>query len=198
MIDVDRRARTGADIAPDRGAAEDGTVRVGSRIVASMLVQGRMNTTTKVLTLVAVVASSFVVGCSSGDGGGGTGSGACTGEGSATFSGTACGGDIVGNWKLVSFGGASCVVSVADTVGYAADGTYSLGGTWKYGDNDTVVTTSGTASSTASYCVQGDYLWTERGTNCGAGSSNTLTVIRKRDCGGSTTPDVGFPDVPGR
>jgi hypothetical protein len=147
-----------------------------------------------ILAVVVVVASSFVVGCSSGDGGGGGGAGTCTGEGSATFSGTACGGDIVGNWKLVSFGGASCVVSVASTVGYAADGTYSLGGTWTYGDGNTVVTTVSGASSTARYCVQGDYLWTQRSTNCGTGSS-TLTVIRKRDCGGSTTPppDTGLP-----
>ena len=156
-------------------------------------------TSLRLLALAAVVASSFVVGCSSGgDGSSANGGGACTGEGSSNFSGTACGGDIVGTWKLVSFGGASCVVSVASSVGYDADGTYSLGGTWKYGDNDTVITTVSGTSSTADYCVQGDYLWTRRGTNCGAGSSNVLTVIRKRDCGGSTTPppvpDVGLPD----
>ena len=148
--------------------------------------------------VVVVVSSSLVVGCSSGGSSGDSSGGACTGQGSANFDGTACGGDIVGTWKLVSFGGASCVVSVADTVGYSADGTYSLGGTWAYGSNDTVTTTVSGASSTADYCVQGDYLWTKRGTNCGAGSSNVLTVIRKRDCGGSTTPDVGVPDLGGR
>jgi len=110
-----------------------------------------------ILAVVVVGASSFAVGCSSGGGSSGaTGGGACTGEGSSNFSGTACGGDIVGNWKLVSFGGASCVISVASTVSYTADGVYDGNGTWKYGDNDTVITTVGTASSTASYCVQGD------------------------------------------
>jgi hypothetical protein len=89
----------------------------------------------------------------------------------------------------------ACVSSIAQTVTYEADGRYSLGGTWKYGPNNTVVTTVGTASSSASYCVSGDTLWAQRGTNCGSGpgETNLITSVRRRDCGGSTTADAGLP-----
>jgi hypothetical protein len=90
----------------------------------------------------------------------------------------------------VTFCAPSCVSSVADTITYGAGGDYSAGGTWTYGASNTVTTTVGNASSSAAYCVQGDLLWTQRGTNCGPGQGTTLTVVRRRDCGG-TTQDAG-------
>jgi len=143
----------------------------------------------------AFASFSLVVVSCGGSSGGSSGSGATCSSSDpvqATCDGTACGGDIVGTWKLVTFCGPSCVVSVSDTITYGAGGEYSGGGTWTYGPSNTVTTTVGNASSSAAYCVKGDLLWTQRSTNCGPGQGTILTIVRRRDCGGAAvTPDAG-------
>lgn len=128
-------------------------------------------------------------GASSAEGGGGT----CTsGAPTKACDATPCGGDIVGTWKLVTFCGPKCVTSLAQTTTYGAGGVYNGSGTWKYGPNNTVITTVGTASATGSYCVQGDTLWINRGTNCGPNDPGSIRSQWQRDCGGTTTtPDGG-------
>ena len=128
-----------------------------------------------------IVASFIAISC--GGGGGDT----CGDSIDETCGGSACGGDVVGTWQLVTFCGPSCVTSVYDTVEYDADGTYRGGGyvgTWST-SSGTLVTTVLGASSGAAYCVSGDRLWTERTTNCGSGSG-PLGIVRRRNCGGVT------------
>ena len=122
-----------------------------------------------------------VLGC-----GGGNGSGdddTCSPVEDRTCGGSACGGDIVGTWQLVTFCGPSCVSSVAETIVLEADGTYRVGGftgTWEIDNNRLVTTVSGN-SSAAAFCVDGDRLWTQRTTNCGT-DSGPLTDVRQRAC----------------
>jgi hypothetical protein len=153
-------------------------------------------------TVRSVAAAWFVgtaiVACggggSSGGGGGGDGGGGggtCTGAPAAkSCESTPCGGDIVGTWKLVTFCAPSCVKSLSPSIDFGAGGDYG-GGTWKYGaSSNTVTTTVGNASSTASYCVQGDTLWIDRGTNCGPSDPGSIRSQWQRDCGGPTPPPV--------
>jgi hypothetical protein len=123
--------------------------------------------------------------------GGGGGGGTCGDAIDESCGGAACGGDVVGTWRLVQFCGPSCVSSVYDTIELDADGTYRGGGyvgTWTISGGSLVTTVAGSSSS-AAFCVDGDRLWTERTTNCGTGSG-PLTIVRRRDCGGSA--DAGI------
>lgn len=100
--------------------------------------------------------------------------------------GAPCGGDIVGTWKLVTFCAPSCVSSVYDTVTFGADGSYNNGqGTWEYVNADTFAITVSGATAQHAYCVEGNRIWTQHGTNCGPGMSGPVSIVRRRDCGGS-------------
>jgi hypothetical protein len=135
-----------------------------------------------------VLSLSLVThGCSSSDaaGGGGTCSGAAVDK---TCAGAPCGGDITGKWTEVGHCFPSCVSSVYTTTTYGADGSYNNGqGTYKV-SGTTLTTTVGTASNTFQYCVTGDRLWLQWGTNCGTSGGSTITVVRQRDCGGTSPP----------
>lgn len=90
----------------------------------------------------------------------------------------ACGGDPVGVWDLVMFCGPDYVTSVAQTLHFDADGTYSYqsayggsySGTWSAAGT-TLTITVGDDSSHADYCVGGDLFWWSEG---------GLSIVRER------------------
>lgn len=142
--------------------------------------------TTSRLGLVTCVLA-LTAGC----GGGGDGGDDCIGGVGPSCEGSACGGDPVGTWRLVSFCGPSCVVSVYETVQFDDDGTYHGGGytgTWEIMDDNLVTTVLGNPGS-AAYCVEDDRMWVQYYTNCGA-ESGPLTIVRERDCGGADDADA--------
>jgi hypothetical protein len=147
----------------------------------------------RLLSSSLVVLSIVACGGGSGDPSTSGGGGACTGAVAAkACETTPCGGDIVGKWKLVTFCAPRCVSSLSESVSFGAAGDYNGGGSWKYGSSTTVTTTVGNASSTASYCVQGDTLWINRGTNCGPTDPGSIRSQWQRDCGGAQpTSDAG-------
>ncbi len=122
---------------------------------------------------------------------GGDGGESCVGGVDPSCAGSACGGDVVGIWQLVSFCGPSCVTSVYETVEFDDDGTYRGGGytgTWEIANGNLVTTVLGNSGS-ASFCVEADRMWTQYYANCGT-ESGPLTIVRERDCAGGEEVDA--------
>ena len=132
----------------------------------------------RVALLVVVVALSA---CSSSSGSNGAEDASTDGPGGGTASCTtpACGGDVVGTWTLQTYCAPAGITAPTDTITFNADGTYSLGGgtagTWSTSGTSMTNVTTGGASVTESYCVQGDTLVTHIGI-----SKGELTKVRTR------------------